>query len=582
MNLGDFKSQWPNGASALAVALRTGMEKTDSIGKPIEKWTAEDFDEARKSVRDLFMRLRRHADAGNLKPKAVDRFGKIPEGLHDRAKAIRKHLRLIEPEAVRLFATLRSRLENPKTREPMLFYLRTWKQAASNVNISPTVAAKMLLGLLSTDHLEVPSDGVTMGLLQAIERGDFDTESHHWPTTQGIAASTAEHWTYELVPVDEANAREQLLPAPDLGEKVRQAMAAYARQLGDRDGDLMTYLMARYAERARHPEDKVTIALDDVMQALGYTRHRSGHGGESFKAEDKAVVREQIERLENGYLTVRKAGSLVGSSRKVDIEGRVFIIEYRIGQADLEGRVRDWSSISVRFGGVWSVRLFDERGRMTALLQANALSYDASKERLEKRILKRLGWFWKLNSGRLDDQPFTAPRTVEVWVRDDVGDDYRTYTRRDAERLEKAFDRLKADGNIGDWRYVGGEQRISDMPGSLQRGWLERWVEREIMVEAPESLRLAYMGRKAKRLTAPAAAATPAIANDDYGQQVRRFRMSHNISALELSKEIGVHPSVLSRIETGKRAASMEQRKKIDGWMRELKNRPDLQAARHG
>jgi hypothetical protein len=219
---------------------------------------------------------------------------------------------------------------------------------------------------------------------------------------------------------------------------------------------------------------------------------------------------------------------------------------------------------------------------MTAILQARALSYDAIKERPEKRLLKRLGWYWKLN-----DREVTAPRTVETWIRDDLGDTPTEYKRRDAERFEQALDRLKADGCIRDWQYTLGEERIAATEGSLPHRWLERWIERKIVIEAPESLRMAYLERQSKkklkeqekqRKLAFQAAESP---NDDYGKRFRSFRIGLGISALQAAQESGVHNSALSRIETGKRPATDEQRKKLDAWMRELKNRPDLVAARH-
>jgi hypothetical protein len=577
------RARFPDGFAVMAEQLKDILNRADAAAVPIERWKDEHFERIRARVRKFFVDTRNDTNAARWRQKAQEEGVTVdPAEIAADAKYVRNHFKLIEPEAIRAIELLRQRVQNVRTRDAMLIYLREWRDASLDPNIPPRVLGQTLRDLLTNNHIEVPSDGVTMGMLKAIERADFDADRNEWPTAQGLATSKAgpEHWTYELMPPDAASAREELLPAPDLDAKVRAAMADYAKQLGDRDSDLMTFTMARFAERAKNPDDKVVIRLDELMDALGYQRNRGGADGEAFTAKDKAVVREQVEKLESGFLTVRKAGKLAGSTRKVDIESRVLIIEDRAGQADLAGRVRDWTAITVRFGRAWSTRLFDARGRMTALLQAQALSYDAIKERIEKRLLKRLGWYWKLN-----DHPITTPRTVAVWVRDDVGDDPSDYQRRDAERLERAFDRLKADGNIADWRYAGGELRVSETDGTMVRGWLERWLEREIVVEAPESLRMAYAARRKPVEAQAMLAALPMpreAGGDDFGRQVRAFRVRYGITGLAAAEQLGIGNTVLSKIENGKRDATPEQRKLIENWMRELRNRPDKVRDLHG
>ena len=568
-----FRDRFPNGYAVLAEFLKDILSRADAGSVPIEQWDEASYGALRDGARNYINEMRVNTNATRWRHMAEDEgLDADPTELKDEAKRIRKHLKLIEPEAIRAITILQKRLESERTRSAMLFHLRYWRDASRDVNIPPRVLGQGLRDLLTSDHLEVPSDGVTRGMLEAIERGDFDTDQNDWPTAQGLARSKSEpeQWTYELMPVDAAQARqEMLLPAPDIDEKVRQAMAAYAKRLGDRDSDLMLFAMARFAERAKHPDDQVTIQINDLMAALGYTKWRGGADGETYGAQDKAVVREQVEKLESGFLTIRKAGKLAGSNRQQDIESRVMMIADRAGQADLDGRIRDWTAITVRFGRAWSTRLFSERGRMTAILQAQALKYDAIKERIEKRLLKRLGWYWKLNP----DSGATS-RTVAIWLRDDVGDDPATYQRRDAERFEQAFDRLKADSHIADWAYRDGDRRILDTPTNLVRGWLERWLEREITVEGPESLKLAYAARRKPQEALPAPQPAPAF-GDDFGRTVRAFRKGYAITGLAAAQALGIDNTILSKIETGKRPATAEQRTRIENWMRELRNRPD-------
>jgi DNA-binding XRE family transcriptional regulator len=575
--------RYPDGYAVFAELAMSVLGRADNGGIPIERWTDEYFDTFRQRIRRFFVETRNDTNAARFRMKVAN------EGvIVDRAdiatdtQYIRSHLKLIEPEAIRALEVLRERVMNPRTRDGMLFHLREWRDATLDPNIPPLVLARNLRELLQNDLMTVQSDGVTRGMQEALERARFDTDKHDWPTAQGVANSHAgaEYWTYELMPDSAAKDRAALIPAPDLDEKVRQAMATYAKSLGDRESDLMMLLMAKFAERARHPDDKVTIYLSEVMSALGYSKHASGNSGESFTTKDKAVVREQINGLEGGYLTIRKAGREPGR-RPVDIESRVLAIWDRDGgQADFDERIRDWNRFTVSFGRAWSTRLFDVRGRMTALLQAQALAYDAIKERIEKRLLKRLGWYWRINN----DHPVTAPRTVADWVRADVGDDPATYLRRDAERLEQAFDRLRADGHIADWRYVGGEPCITDTDGALVRGWLERWLERQLVVEAPEALRMAYAARR-KAVAAPPAP-PPALqapdTSDDIGQRLRKGRTRYCLTGLQAAGQLGIDPTTLSKIENGKRAPTAEQRERIEALLRELKNRPGKVRDLHG
>jgi len=119
----------------------------------------------------------------------------------------------------------------------------------------------------------------------------------------------------------------------------------------------------------------------------------------------------------------------------------------------------------------------------------------------------------------------------------------------------------------------------------MVQGWLERWLEREVVVEAPEGLRLAYATRR-KPVEAPARPALPAAVQDsggnDFGRQVRAFRARYGITGLAAAEQLGIGNTALSRIETGKRTATAEQRQRIENWMRDLKNRPDKVRDLHG
>lgn len=573
-----FREKWPDGITVAAHVLMTVLPTLDDVAAPLEGITdpreLEGFARVvQEETRNLLQEARKLAGIDTVKKKAAEVGADLPPDTAREAKLARKHIKALETQAQQFLAQLGRRIVDPKTRSRTLLFLREWKAANESSGASRKQLAASLLDYLRNDHLEAPSDNLTRQLLERIERADFELEEGAWPVARGMANSRqdVEHWAYELVPVEEGRKREALfLPAPDLDAKLQTAMAEYARTLGDNDADLMIFAMARFAERAKHPDDKVTITINELMAALGYTRHRGGGAdGEAYMARDKAAVRARFERLQDGYLTIRKAGRDPNSRRSVDVQSMVLVIEDRAGQADLNGRVPEWTAVTVRFGRAWSSRLFDEGGRLTALLQARALEYDAVKERIEKRLLKRLGWFWRLN-----DRATVAARTVGEWITQDVGDPAEDYKRRDAERFEDALHRLRADGQIAGWCYTDGLPSIKELDDALPRGWLDQWLQREISIEAPQGLQVAYQAR-AKKAPAVEAPKPAQRTEPGIGQRFRALRSALGISALQAARELELDNSLLSRIESGKRLPTSEQRAKLEGWMRDAKQRPD-------
>jgi hypothetical protein len=578
--IADFRRKWATGASLMAAVLLEILKQADENGAPFERWTAGHFDMARKHLHAALANMRQ-TTSGQEQFERLRREGADPDPsvMKVVAKEMRKHYKRIEPEAIGFLNILEKRALGEETREQTCIFIREWRKASEGMTMSPAHLAKSLQDYLRHDHLNVPSDNLTRQFLETIERADFViNDDRPWPFAQGTASrrDEVESWTYEIMPLQEGKRREQLflVPAGDIDEKMRSAMAAYAASLGDLDSDLMIFAMARFAERAKHPDDLVKITIDELMEALGYAPHRGGGSGESYTVQDKNTVRRRLEKLQDGFLSIRRAGKDPRTKRSVDIESVVLTIEDRIGQADLNGRIPDWTAIRVRFGRAWAHRLFEPDGRLTAQIQRQALAYDPRKERLEKRLLKRLGWYWKLNSRRV---LITPPRPVRTWITEDIGDELQKYSeRRDAERLEQAFDRLKVDESIGAWGYVDGLSKITAMKESLPRGWLDKWLEREITVEAPEALQIAYQQRL------PARPEVEAITDTGLGARFRAFRISHRVSATRAAGDMGVSGAALSLVETGKRLPSAEMTRKMEGWLRDMSMRPDLRAENAG
>ena len=95
------------------------------------------------------------------------------------------------------------------------------------------------------------------------------------------------------------------------------------------------------------------------------------------------------------------------------------------------------------------------------------------------------------------------------------------------------------------------------------------------MVEAPQSLQMAYLERKKKPVAIDNNVIDIEPAKPNLGAKVRAFRLARQISGLQAAELIGIDNGTLSRIEGGKRNPTEKQTKAIEAWMRDMDNRPD-------
>ncbi|MSQ56802.1 MAG: hypothetical protein EXR35_04560 [Limnohabitans sp.] len=129
-----------------------------------------------------------------------------------------------------------------------------------------------------------------MQLAQVLQSGDNFKEktSEGFPVAKGTANVGRENervWQWELVPQEIINKREGIIESPLLDinmPRLREEMAKYADKLNDRDSDLLTYLMSKFADKALSQDDKCTITINELMEALGYKKQQGGKDGASY------------------------------------------------------------------------------------------------------------------------------------------------------------------------------------------------------------------------------------------------------------------------------------------------------------
>jgi len=535
------------------------------MSRPIEGWVKDDWESVENSLKDHLDYFRKDYDLKSILGEDLS-----PAQFKSEKKDYQKFWENRRGSAHKALNQVRKQIESSPSnvRGGYFSQIREWRKVFKNPNI-PAEKKRLLLAIRMDDEtVAVPSDSLSIQLATSLQDGrNFKALSRDgFPVTEGVINGNRK-WQYELIPEEIGKARDEMSifePAPDFLPKAQRAMIDYAEQLSDRDSDLITLLMSYFSEKAKHPDDQIWVELDDVMEALGYSKHKGGYG-ESYKSDDKARVRKGIANLQNNYLTI---GQAIKRERTFDsIQSRVFIIFDRTGQPDLSGHIAEWKNIKIGFGRAWSTNLFDPLGKLSMNLQKQALQYNPRIEVYEKRMAKYLSFYWRVNWERKDSRIST---THEIWTKY-ISESPEDIDRRKAVRMDEALDRLKIDGIIGDWKYLDGI-RTSDMT-RFAKGWEYEWFKKEIEIEAPRDIIKIYQDTRKARVESKKA---PLITKSSIGEEFRRFREARNITGLQASQLLGIRNDALSRYERGTRVPNSVIERAMTDFMREVENRPIL------
>lgn len=489
----------------------------------------------------------------------------------EHARDLRTHMKRIAPEAQHVLGQIVTKLQNPKIRDRTIHVIDDWQSHCKD--LSDLEAGNALRDLIQHDFMDIPSDALTRGLSEAYERQQFlPSPDHGLPVWEGKPHSRHKNdeFTFRpqatLIPAKQAAAREEarrnLLPMPDLEEKTVKAMLDYSKSIGDLESDLLLYLMGVFAEKAHGPKDRVWMHLNDLMRDSGYKEHPS----RGFDADDKTRIRRAIEGLQNCELLVKRAYKKADGRRASDWQSQVFNINDRLGQANFNGVIEDWNTIRFSMGEAWTAYVWDSGGRQLAQMHKGVLRYDTARERIEKRLLKRITWGWRIN---LKNGTSRINRTVYQWL-NDIGEFKPDLTRAIAERLESAFTRLVADGHLEAWGYEDGEKPITGSD-TLRRGWSEDWLNREVFVDAPhfliEGMHLRNEEIKLNPLPLEATPAKPVYHQASIGERLKTARRKRGVTQADLSAALEIDRTHMVRIESGKRNPTAEQEARILAWI---------------
>ena len=572
--------KWPSGAVMFNRMLATYLDAADGAKTPIETWQRAEWDRLEQDLRNVFKDEFGPTFLYKDFPVLLGP-GKMTKGDQETRRKCRAHLKKAKVEMLGCTNALRKRITNaqPHVREGLYRMIADWRSVWRDPNIPQE--KKTLVLALSDQHVlkTVPSDQMSMQLDAAVRAGPKafkKSEGFDWLVAQGVAREgkpDQANWALQLMPAGERGAEKRLFNyTPDAQEKILGKMEAFRDRLGHRHGDILTYLENEWAEGPSN-SPLVQVTLDSILDVLGYTKSSNAAGGSGYRKRDRDEVRRQVEDLENQHLTVHQV--VKNANQKLGVySSRVLVIMERDGgQIDLDGQ-QEWSRISITFGPAWAYRLRGPGIKQVMHLQRKALAYDYKTEVYEKAIAIALAFFWRVN---ITKRTTARYRMLDIFVTY-IQENPENLTRRRAERVEEALDRLEKDGLIAAWRYEDGIQ-LRATEGHMPHRWAESWLERFVEIEAPRDLITLYDDRnRGKQAAAPTVAYQQ---QESLGERLKTFRLNNNITALRASELIGIDNGTLSKIESGKMQPGEKVSGRISAWLADMKNHPAKRAAMH-
>ncbi len=413
-----------------------------------------------------------------------------------------------------------------------------------------------LLAAADNDHLTIPSSGHYAAMQKVLALNLFEkVEGSPFPRAvldQGGVSGRA-----ELRPV---TPEEELLLPPDQIEDLAAVMWEQQKGLSDKDADALDGLSALWLTRTRSPTDRTLIHVDELLRMRGLKAHKGGGGRRGgFDRNQRYEVFASLFRIQNIWLEVdatiyeKRSGKRSARPRTKTLRSRAFVMIDQIGQKRLDGTmgIMEVEAILVTPGTAFGSFLFGP-GRQLALMSANALNYDPYRQKYEKRLLRYLTWQWRITKGLV--------RVYKVGtLLEEIGLDPKTgRAHRIRERFENCLDTLLEHGDLAAWQYDEFEEAA--LP---RKGWMALWLQARVMVEAPETIKAAYL-----ELGKKAALRQPKPLPDALGQEIRTRRRRLGFTQAQLGEEAGVSAASISRVEGGQKL-TRPLTQKLRRWLAE-------------
>jgi hypothetical protein len=414
------------------------------------------------------------------------------------------------------------------------------------------------LPLLREAHLTVLSAAHYQALREALYKNTFQRlDGVPWPTALLATGPAQGHVQLRPVVTD----TQTWLP-PEALEAWVQRMWRQRAELSDLDADVLDALCALWLAQTRSPKDDAVAHVDQLLTLRGLQAHPSGQGRRGgYTPPQRQAVLQALDHLQNLWLRMAEMEvtetPTPGKRRRIaqkGLQSRAVIITDLFGQLRPDGFL-DVEQFVFRPGQVFGHFLFGP-GRQTALLAAQALRYDPYRATWEKRLTRYLSYQWRCRAhGGAYLQPYRV-ETLLIAVGATVD---RAHPGRTRTRLERALDRLLADGVIAAWQYERWEEACASRPG-----WVERWLQATLLIEPPAVLQQQY-----QRLAHEAAAPPTLPAPDTLGTRLKRRRQQRGLTLIQAAEQLQMSPGYLSRLEQGRRGQRLPAavQRKLDTWL---------------
>ena len=439
----------------------------------------------------------------------------------------------------------------------------------STLKLSPdsTQDIRRLLNLLSVDQqsnkktlMTVMSTSHYHALREALAHNTFqEVEGSPWPTATLSKGNALGHAELRPPHVD-----EKTFLSPQEQKDWSEMMWRQREALSDLDADVLDALSAIWLKMAKSPKEDAITDIDSLlaMRNLKPKRNSTGHGL-GYHPQQRADILQALSHIQNLWLnmtelevyTPAEPGRRAKRTKHL-VQSRAFVITDRMGQLRFDGCI-DVQQIVFRPGNVFGHYLFGP-GRQTALLSAQALHYDPYHQDWEKRLTRYFCWQWKCQASTGCEASVYRAKTLLEATGCDPNIDKPARTR---ERLEKALETLLQDNIIAGWQYENWEE-----DSSRRRGWLEHWLQANILVQCPEAVKVHY--KRLERSPKPMPLNLPAISV--LAQRIINMRRARCLTQKEAAAELGVSQSYFSLLEREKVSSdqiSPKLRQEIDVWL---------------
>lgn len=351
--------------------------------------------------------------------------------------------------------------------------------------------------------------------------------------------------------------RDMRMTSPTKLDALAESMWAQRAELSDQDADTLDALIGFWLQRATPQNGRVVVRVDDLLKLRGLKPKKAGTGRRGgYEREQRVAQIRCLLHIHNLFVTVDemtwfeegKSGRRTRKSAAFEASP-AFLITSFSGQRNLLDGTVDIDSIRISPGDILQ-RYLNGPGKQLALLSSRAFQYDPLRHKAEKRLCRYLSWQWRIGAR---NAAFVRSYRVRVLV-DEIGLAVNARNpSRSRDRLETAFDRLQTDGVIAEWQY----RDRQELP---RRGWLPRWLDSSVTVEAPDTIREAYAS-----LDRPAVAVLPRAWGG--AARIAAYRKRLGISQLAAAETLGISQAHLSNIERGRARPGGALRTRIAEWM---------------